>query len=171
MPQGLPGPLNIAQPTNRRGHSATYFIDKHNTEWMIVSGGFTDEDWHSLPVWAYDLTSGKEIMEGRNDEEDDMSNEEVQNEYADGDEVMELYEHPWVSMVFGGGEDGLPQGRVGHLSSTYNDCLYIFGGLNGSNNSATPVIVAYMNTDTKTICGFFYVDYMSVCVTFLMQNL
>ncbi len=106
---------------------------------MIVSGGFTDEDWHSLPVWAYDLTSGNEIMERwhknellslfiESTGEDGMSKEELKGN--NGDEEMELYEHPWVSMVFSGGEDGLvPHGRVGHLSSTYNDCLYIFGGL------------------------------------------
>uniref|UniRef100_A0A6U3VVT3 RING-type domain-containing protein n=1 Tax=Skeletonema marinoi TaxID=267567 RepID=A0A6U3VVT3_9STRA len=123
MFQGLQGQINIAQPANRRGHSSTYFIDKHDTEWMIVSGGFTDEDWHSMPVWAYDLTSGKEM-----EQYNEMTVEE-QNEYAWNVDKMELYEHPWVSMNFRSGDHEQPQGRVGHLSSTYNDCLYIFGGL------------------------------------------
>ena len=94
---------------------------------MIVSGGFTDEDWHSMPVWAYDLTSGKE-MERYNDNINEE--EQKKNEYKWEVDELELYEHPWVSMVFASGKHGqLPQGRVGHLSSTYKDCLYIFGGL------------------------------------------
>ena len=120
MDEGLEGQIDIAKPANRRGSSATYFLDKHENEWMIVSGGFTDEDWHSMPVWAYDLTSGKKIEQYEN-----MSKEE-QNGYAWNVADLELYEHPWVSMNFGGEQ---PQGRVGHLSSVYNDCLYIFGGL------------------------------------------
>lgn len=115
MYEGCPGDVDTAQPANRRGHSATHFIDQHNTEWMIVSGGFTDEDWHSMPVWAYDLTAGREV------------DSEEQVKY---DQKIEWYDHPWVSMVFKKGKNGeQPQGRVGHLSSTYNDCLYIFGGL------------------------------------------
>ena len=61
MYEGLPGSTDEARPANRRGHSATHFIDEHNNEWMIISGGFTDEDWYSFPVWAYDITSGKTI--------------------------------------------------------------------------------------------------------------
>ena len=118
MFQGLPG---TAQPTNRRGHSATHFIDKHKTEWMIVSGGFTDEDWHSMPVWAYDLTAGREM------EQYEESSEKEQEGYEWDINKIERYEHPWISMGFRESEQ--PQGRVGHLSSTYKDCLYIFGGL------------------------------------------
>ena len=116
MFEGLPGETNIAQPANRRGHSATYFIDDQSTEWMIVSGGFTDEDWHSMPVWAYDLTTGKEMENYNNDLSEMLGKWDVADDW-----------HPWVSMVFQGEQQ--PPGRVGHLSSTYKDCLYIFGGL------------------------------------------
>eukprot|EP00957_Ditylum_brightwellii_P106041 8088495-Ditylum_brightwellii.AAC.1 len=26
-------------------------------EYMIISGGFTDDDWTTFPVWAYDMTN------------------------------------------------------------------------------------------------------------------
>jgi hypothetical protein len=34
---------------------------------MILSGGFTDKDWMSFPVWAYDLTDAKTIKDYQDD--------------------------------------------------------------------------------------------------------
>ena len=128
MYEGLPGSTDEAQPANRRGHSATHFIDEHNNEWMIISGGFTDEDWYSFPVWAYDITAGKTIEAFV----DSTPGEEIDN-FDSGweDHNLELFQHPWVKLGFTkkSDDDEAPQGRVGHKSSTYNDCLHIFGGL------------------------------------------
>jgi len=90
----------LSRPANRRSYSATVFRtddDSNNSrnnndgenddgnveedgvasssggEWMIVTGGFTDEDWTSFPVWACDLThsrSGVEEMTMHEKEED-----------------------------------------------------------------------------------------------------
>lgn len=52
-------------PTNRRSHSSTHYMSNinnssnnssDNKEYMIVSGGFTDDDFDSFPVWAFDLS-------------------------------------------------------------------------------------------------------------------
>jgi hypothetical protein len=34
-------------------------------EYMIISGGFTDFDWHTFPVWAYDISSAVENNNGK----------------------------------------------------------------------------------------------------------
>eukprot|EP00804_Cyclotella_cryptica_P012966 CCRYP_002304-RC/>CCRYP_002304-RC protein AED:0.15 eAED:0.15 QI:199/1/1/1/0.5/0.66/3/394/568 len=144
-----PTPRQSPQPL---GHGVSPCRPRGGTmrEWMVVSGGFTDGDWTSFPVWAFDLT------DARSAEEDDAGEEEYSSPTQRG---------PWIDLTglgVGGAEtwameDGSssgnaidnsnhnnindaidnrwnvsysgPQGRVGHLSSIYNDCLYIFGGL------------------------------------------
>ena len=136
-----------AAPENRRSHSATVY--RHGTdgdemvEFMIISGGFTDQDWKSFPVWAYAMTDSPTVAEFE---------QELEVRMRDGDEVTSV-NSPWIDLApldsddedsMGGkyDKDGFPidlnddessatrpKGRVGHLSSTYKDCLYIFGGL------------------------------------------
>ena len=142
-------------PVNRRSHSATVYrfnsenkgadnINDDAREYMIVSGGFTDQDWQTFPVWAYDMTRARSM--------DDIRDEYKSESTTDGEirEVVEPFSErsPWMDLTglkIGAAEapDELnefetgvqnrtavgPQGRVGHLSSIHNDCLYIFGGL------------------------------------------
>lgn len=135
-------------PANRRSHSATVYreTDESDTdvkirEWMILTGGFEDNDWTSFPVWAYDMTSAR-------------SSDDFGENTSDGDEEVAVKsmpeKSPWIDLSgFGigakvplGNQEHLdntldttnntapgPRGRVGHLSSIYNDCLYVFGGL------------------------------------------
>ena len=137
-----------SMPVNRRSHSATVYrttsADDDTTvkEYMIVSGGFTDQDWQTFPVWSYDMT------DARNVDDDDESKSEFNSDSGD-DSTEETTTAPWMDLTginLGGIDtpDDLnefliekngtaasfgPQGRVGHLSSIYKDCLYIFGGL------------------------------------------
>ena len=140
-------------PVNRRSHSATVYrfesenetadINKDAKEYMILSGGFTDQDWQTFPVWAYDMTRARSIGDVR---------EELKSEPIEDQSEFEPFSErrsPWIDLTglrigSAAAPDELnefetessqnitslgPQGRVGHLSSIYNDCLYIFGGL------------------------------------------
>ena len=74
-------------PVNRRSHSATVYRTAASSdddtavvkEYMIVSGGFTDQDWQTFPVWAYDMTDAKSVDE----DEDDGSNSEFSDNVDD----------------------------------------------------------------------------------------
>jgi hypothetical protein len=142
---------DYSMPANRRSHSATVFRhddgDTGNTrEWMIVSGGFTDKDWQSFPVWAFDMETGSF------DDESDLEND---GETDNPEQDVVSQRSPWIdltglgigaagspedpvqiqdsnSILYNNGKNETligPQGRVGHLSSIYKNCLYIFGGL------------------------------------------
>lgn len=142
------------RPANRRSHSATVYKATNaelgtENEYMIISGGFTDEDWNTFPVWAYDMSNSQSIS----DIESIVRGDTMMMGVFDGDpadkvdeekvEKIELSSRPWIDLTKLTGEDGTvkdvpfsssdssdaPQGRVGHLSSIHNDCLYIFGGL------------------------------------------
>ena len=143
------------RPLNRRSHSATVYKTT-NAEYMIISGGFTDEDWNTFPVWAYDMSNSQSISDiesiVRGDTMTTGSSSNMMGVF-DGDsakkvdeekvEKIELSSSPWIDLTKLTGEDGTdkdvpfsssdssdaPQGRVGHLSSIHNNCLYVFGGL------------------------------------------
>ena len=86
-------------------------------EFMIITGGFTDEDWHTFPVWAYDMTSATEHNEGRWYE---LTPPPVNDEAC------------MLNVTKAGVENALPcapASRVGHISVVRGDSLYVFGGL------------------------------------------
>lgn len=127
---------------------------------MVISGGFTDEDWETFPVWAYELsspwvsmsmssstsTSADETWKGEEEHagaggnlrpawtelarsSSSTTTTEATDEYVGAagkgptkDNVRDK-ESPTSS------PNDVPRGRVGHLSSVHNDCLYVFGGL------------------------------------------
>jgi hypothetical protein len=109
---------------------------------MVVSGGFTDGDWTSFPVWAFDLTDARSVEEeagldlgdvdGRRGPWIDLTGLGIGAETVSAGEssgnVLETNDDDTVRDPFDSPYYG-PQGRVGHLSSVYDDCLYIFGGL------------------------------------------
>ncbi len=51
-------------PSSSSSSSATSSTIK-TQEYMIISGGFTDFDWHTFPVWAYDISSATESNNGK----------------------------------------------------------------------------------------------------------
>jgi hypothetical protein len=152
-------------PVNRRSHSATMYRQAANEvdgdgsgsnesdvrEWMIISGGFTDQDWQTFPVWAFDLTNSRSYLRDQLFNPDSSYDAENDNQ----DKTVMAQTSPWMdltglnigaassaedpvqvedsdSILYNNGKNKTragPQGRVGHLSSIYNDCLYIFGGL------------------------------------------
>lgn len=107
-------------------------------EYMIISGGYTDMDWKSFPVYAFpitsaihtttgqwvDLTPSSELDEPTCKDDDGIASrdklyQEMSFFYADDDK-----EDPWENA-----QSCSPFGRMGHSSVVYNDYLYVFGGL------------------------------------------
>lgn len=92
-------------------------------EYMIISGGFTDRDWKSFPVWAYDMTASVENGEGRWFELTPFRNNDLickNSTYSRNPDQNDLWEQ---SLPCG------PESRIGHISLVRDDYLYVFGGL------------------------------------------
>jgi len=129
-------------PPSRRSHSASVYTttNSHNEkqQYMIVSGGFTDDNWEEFPIWAYDLTNSQSISDIEQAVDDEMLNDLGYKWDKPDDKVLDIkvnIDSPWINLSQLDNEDtasdlvGSPEGRVGHLSSIHNDCLYIYGGL------------------------------------------
>ncbi len=127
--------------------------DDNVTEYMIISGGFTDHDWKTFPVYSFPITSsvttgtGKWIdlsptlsdlysnYNGLNDmskveswcksEDNIAAREQLYQEavYLKDDNVQGD-DDPWEHAT-----PCPPSGRMGHASVVYGDKLYVFGGL------------------------------------------
>ena len=147
--------LETKRPDNRRSHSATMYKrtsininsnggKEETKEYMIISGGFTDEDWNTFPVYAYDITNSRSIADIENEFTEQLTttttkqnnNENnIEQQHQMEDMLLHSSKNPWIDLsklnYMGTTSDlaGSPHGRVGHLSSVYNDCLYVFGGL------------------------------------------
>jgi len=142
-------------PPPRRGHSSTIYkkdnaiLEKYEgtttdtsgnstaqvdhgawlgvQEYMIVSGGFTNEEWNTFPVWSYDITGAVLRNHGEWKLIDDVIADEGLctglndidniNDFKDGRDL-------WNNAV-----NCPPQSRYGHISVVHNDYLYVFGGL------------------------------------------
>ena len=121
-------------------------IEGKTKEWMIISGGFTDEDWNTFPVWAYDLSTSHEtnsgmwiplhVISSTNDHDEQHINPTNQaNSNASSDITTDkknetegkLNEMIGDQNVTPGKKE--PTGRVGHLTAVYDGYLYVFGGL------------------------------------------
>jgi hypothetical protein len=94
-------------------------------EYMIVTGGFTDSDWKTFPVWAYDMTLATTANDGRwyNLTPPVLSDHECHgyanaNASANATKVGMKYSQPCG-----------PTSRVGHISVVREGILYVFGGL------------------------------------------
>lgn len=122
-----------SSPKPRRAHAATVYLTQspssleagHNQaldqEYMIISGGFSDGDWKTFPVWGYDMTSSTLYDNG--------SWMEITPNYYLSDScrgsVMEM-------TPYKGWDDATacpPPPRIGHISIVREDYLYVFGGL------------------------------------------
>lgn len=109
-------------------------------EYMIISGGYTDKDWRSFPVYAFPITSAVRTTSGQwidltpssfdldeptcTDEDGiasrDTLYQEVNFTNAAGDDKQDAWANAQTCS---------PSGRMGHSSVVYNDHLYVFGGL------------------------------------------
>jgi hypothetical protein len=90
-------------------------------EYMIVTGGFTDSDWKTFPVWAYDMTLATTSNNGRwfnlTPPVISPANASV---VCRGNATKFGMEY---SQPCG------PTSRVGHISVVRDGALYVFGGL------------------------------------------
>jgi len=132
-------------PTNRRSHDSTYFyteiVDPNSNnsrvvrEWMIVSGGFTDDDFCSFPVWALDLNQVRNLEDNRTLEGNSRKSPWIQLDQGIrntgknlSDPLLNNCGHPHTSDSTRSPER--PPGRMGHLSGVGKDgTLFVLGGL------------------------------------------
>lgn len=145
--------LDNANGTNADDHNnpdanrTTTTTTSYLQEWMIVSGGYTDDDWSDFPVWAYDLTASRKygaadwiplhVVDGKDDNEHG-ENEQTNGEesHRDGNQETKEEDHDErLQRMHVDDEPSppssplAPKGRIGHLSVVYDDHLYVFGGL------------------------------------------
>jgi len=110
-------------------------------EYMIISGGYTDHDWKSFPVYAFPISSSVRTQSGQwidlspssvggntdetkcNEEDGASAREQLYQEakYLDTDADND---DPWEHA-----QHCTPSGRMGHQSVVHNGKLYVFGGL------------------------------------------
>jgi len=94
-------------------------------EYMIISGGFTADDWVTFPVWSYDITDAVLKGGGKWKQMNDVMIQDACNESHEIDNSKDLNDgDSWSNAV-----NCPPQSRYGHMSMVLNDYLYVFGGL------------------------------------------
>jgi len=112
-------------------------------EYMIVSGGYTDHDWKTFPVYAFPITSTVRTLSGEwidlspselaEDAESQCDREDggaarenlyLEAKFLDDDDNTDGTEDPWEHAA-----PCAPSGRMGHQSVIHDDKLYVFGGL------------------------------------------
>jgi len=108
-------------------------------EYMIISGGYTDKDWRSFPVYAFPITSAIRTTSGQwidltpssfdldeptCKEDDDIASRDKLYQEANFISADDIKQDPWANA-----QSCSPSGRMGHASVVYNDHLYVFGGL------------------------------------------
>jgi len=106
-------------------------------EYMIISGGYTDRDWETFPVYAFPLTSSIQSLSGQwiDLSPPDINNIACNQENTDAyqsrlfEEAQFLNENNTIQDPWDKAENCGPTGRMGHISVVHNDKLYVFGGL------------------------------------------
>lgn len=109
-------------------------------EYMIVSGGYTDKDWTTFPVYAFPISSAIKTTSGewidlstsfgldesmcRQDDNIAARDRLYQEAKFINDEEDDVTQDPWDNA-----QPCSPYGRMGHASVVYKDHLYVFGGL------------------------------------------
>eukprot|EP00816_Leptocylindrus_hargravesii_P005279 CAMPEP_0196815678 /NCGR_PEP_ID=MMETSP1362-20130617/51192_1 /TAXON_ID=163516 /ORGANISM="Leptocylindrus danicus, Strain CCMP1856" /LENGTH=812 /DNA_ID=CAMNT_0042192725 /DNA_START=150 /DNA_END=2588 /DNA_ORIENTATION=- len=146
---------SAAIPANRRSHDATYYVDDDTgKEYMIISGGFTDEEFDLFPVWALDLSyqanasdpieAGHDVAlwhlleAGYHDDDTDADAVDNVNVNANATIVADV-DGNGTGTVDADGNDNdtatkirsVPSSRIGHISGVDHKTgtLYIFGGI------------------------------------------
>ena len=109
-------------------------------EYMIISGGYTDKDWTTFPVYAFPISSAIKTTSGewidlstsfgldestcRQDNNIAARDRLYQEAKFLSDEEDDMTQDPWENA-----QPCSPYGRMGHASVVYKDHLYVFGGL------------------------------------------
>ena len=126
--------------------ATTTTIAEEGEEYMITSGGYTDHDWKTFPVYAFPISSSINTGSGQwidlspdhlevanpdphcNEEDGAAAREQLyrQTDFFDVNNATALAQDPWKHNA----QNCPPSGRMGHQSVAYNDrYLYVFGGL------------------------------------------
>jgi len=119
-------------------------IVEEEEEYMIISGGFSDKDWRSFPVYAFPLSQSIHTGSGKwidltpppldhseqsrcnpGDRNSDAVAEKLYREAAFLDKNATSAPDLWKNAS----EPCPPSGRVGHQTIVYKNYLYVFGGL------------------------------------------
>ncbi len=165
-PSSFPGSTNLTkntfqQQTSSSTSSTTTTANVHKIsleeeeEYMIVSGGFTDHDWKTFPVYAFPITSAIHTSSGqwidltpsasKYDDIDTTSCHDLVGEAALAklsQEAKFIDETTSTNNNSNSTEEKseevdpwkyaspcAPFGRMGHISAIHEDKLYVFGGL------------------------------------------
>jgi len=113
---------NIANSTNNNVTTPAQQSGKRvlaeSQEYMIITGGFTDRDWKTFPVWAYDMTSA--IAD---------SGRWFELTPPDLSLTAEVCSNNATRVGINHSQPCSPASRVGHISVVREGDLYVFGGL------------------------------------------
>ena len=132
---------NRTKQMNDLPQSTNKVIDTKGEEYMIVSGGYTDHDWKTFPVYAFPLTSSISSGSGtwidlsplaselfdENSESWCKSRDNIKARdrlYQEAKYLKSDSTDPWKHA-----DPCAPSGRMGHSSFIHNNYLYVFGGL------------------------------------------
>eukprot|EP00804_Cyclotella_cryptica_P002979 CCRYP_006007-RA/>CCRYP_006007-RA protein AED:0.02 eAED:0.02 QI:220/1/1/1/1/1/4/699/987 len=136
--------------THRSQTTKSTIDSKQHQEFMIISGGYTDDDWKTFPVYAFPLTSSARTGSGEwidlSPHPTELPKEgnakswcDSQDNFAARDRFRQEAKYfdmnvlknknmtdtdPWAHA-----DPCAPLGRMGHSSFVYNNYLYVFGGL------------------------------------------
>jgi hypothetical protein len=114
---------------------------KEGIEYMIISGGYTDHDWKTFPVYAFPLTTSiasgtgqwidlsplpSELHDNNSDSWCKSRDNTVARDrlYQEAKYLKANSTDPWKHA-----DPCAPAGRMGHSSFVHENYLYVFGGL------------------------------------------
>ena len=128
---------NNTRPESKTINSTANNAQVSEEEYMIISGGYTDRDWETFPVYAFPLTSSIQTLSGQwiDLSPPDISNKACNKENTDAyqsrlfEEAQFLNKNKTILDPWDKAENCAPSGRMGHISVVHNDKLYVFGGL------------------------------------------
>uniref|UniRef100_A0A7S2UIF9 RING-type domain-containing protein n=1 Tax=Attheya septentrionalis TaxID=420275 RepID=A0A7S2UIF9_9STRA len=133
-PEGMDDKNDIPKDPDHTRRS----LKKTIQEYMVVSGGFTDHDWDTFPVYAYDMKASTTQGAGS---WMDLTPEPISEDetlICDGKPSNKSDDEVGVGNLWESAMACPPQGRVGHISAIYGGYLYVFGGLLYDSTNGSP---------------------------------
>jgi len=134
----LVDPANI--PDGRRGHHSTMWRDVTSSkdgdeaeeEWMIVSGGFTDYDWGTFPIYAFSTKTNLWLDLSAHQHSSDASvldNCHRSTVLPDSPSADSVDENGNAINLWDYAMPCPPPPRMSHYTLVHSNHLYLFGGL------------------------------------------
>lgn len=139
-PSGVPvDPANI--PEGRRGHHSTMWTTHETTskaneeaseEFMIVSGGFTDYDWATFPIYAFSTKTNLWLdlsVHLKSTDQSALDNCHRSTVLPDSPSADSVDENGNVINLWDYAMTCPPPPRMSHHTLIHSNHLYVFGGL------------------------------------------